>query len=165
MQTEVGAGRIIGDAGNFINVFCFLTGATPTVISVDAIHSSKGNLFPTDNFSVQFHFNDGSLCTLLYTSIGHQRMSKERLEIFFDGKSIVMQDFLKLSGYGLPASFSTIENNANAGHEALVRNFFEQVRQQQFNPPIPTDQLLLTAELTLIVDKLACEGGGSTFFA
>lgn len=162
MQTEIGAGRIIGDCGNLINLFCYLTDSTPLSVSVEALHSSRASLFPTDNFSVQLHFHDGSICSLIYSSLGHQRMGKERLELFCDGKSIVMQDFIKLTGYGLPASFSSIVKTADTGHEALVTSFFEKLKQPASNLPIPVNDLVMISELILTIDKLACEGGGST---
>jgi len=162
MQTEVGAGRIIGDCGNFINLFCYLTDSTPLSVSVEALHSARTSLFPTDNFSVQLHFQDGSVCSLLYSSLGHPRMGRERLELFCDGKSIVMQDFVKLTGFGLPASFSSIVKTPDSGHETLVTNFFDRIKHPECKLPIPVTDLVMISELILTIDKLACEGGGST---
>ena len=107
VQTEVGAGRIIGEACQIIDLILYLINSKPVSVSVESLHSSKDMLFPTDNFSAQIHFADGSICTLLYTALGHYRLGKERMEIFFDSKSIVMHDYQRLTGYGLPSSFTT----------------------------------------------------------
>jgi len=50
----------------------------------------------------------------------------------------------------------------NQGHGTLVNKFFEQVKQPDFKPPIAIDQLLLVSEISLLIDKLACEGGGQS---
>jgi hypothetical protein len=42
-----------------------------------------------------------------------------------------------------------------------MKNFFKELKKTVFEPPIPFDRLLLSTKLTLIVDQLACEGGGT----
>ena len=106
VQTEVGAGRIIGEACHIFDLFVYLTDSKPVAVSVEALKPENDNLFPTDNFSVQFSFADGSICALLYTSLGHKGLSKERMEVFYDSKSILMDDYKVLQGFGLPSSFS-----------------------------------------------------------
>jgi len=83
------------------------------------------------------------------------------MELFFDSKSIVLKDYVHLSGYGLPSSFSSTTSVADRGHEALITSFFDSVKSSPFTPPINLQHLLNVAELTLIIDKLACEGGGN----
>lgn len=161
VQTEVGAGRIIGEACHIFDLFCFLTESNPLSVSVESLHSAQDSLFPTDNFSAQIHFEDGSTCSLLYTSLGHAQLGKERMELFFDSKSIVMDDYLSLTGYGLSSSFNETVKTADKGHEALLNSFFKGLRQKTVALPISIDRLKTVAELTLIVDQLACEGGGN----
>lgn len=160
-QTEVGAGRIIGEVCHIIDLLCYLINSKPVSVSVESLHSSKDMLFPTDNFSAQIHFADGSIGTILYTSLGHFKMGKERIELFYDSKSIVMNDYIRMTGFGLPSSFTTSLPSADKGHETLLKSFFENVKKAPFVPPIAVDHLLNVAELTLLIDKLACEGGGS----
>lgn len=162
VQTEIGAGRVIGEACHIFDLFCFLTDSKPLSISVESLHSTRNTLlFPTDNFCVQIQFEDGSTCSLLYTSLGHAQLGKERMEIFFDSKAIVMDDYVRLTGYGLSSSFNETMKIADKGHEALLTAFFKQVRQKTFVPPISIDRLISVAELTLMIDQLACEGGGN----
>lgn len=161
IQTEVGAGRIIGEACHIVDLFCFLTGSKPVAISVESMHSSDQNIFPTDNFCMQMSFEDGSVCSLLYTSVGNTKLSKERMELFFDGKSIIMDDYMNLQGYGLYPGFDQYSRSQDKGHDALVHAFFSSLGKAQFEPPIDYKRLDLVAELTLIVDELACKGGGA----
>lgn len=159
-KAESGAGRLIGEACHIFDLFCFLTESKPRSVSVEALQSSYDNLFPTDNFSVQISFNDGSICSLLYTSLGDSGLGMERMELFFDSKAIVMDDYMALRGYGLPKAFNDYVQDPDRGHRALVSRFFNGLLRQQYSPLIPHERLLSVAELTLIIDKLACEGGG-----
>jgi predicted dehydrogenase/threonine dehydrogenase-like Zn-dependent dehydrogenase len=160
IQTESGAGRLIGEACHIFDLFCFLTEAKPRSVSVEALQSSHDNLFPTDNFSVQISFNDGSICSLLYTSLGDSGLGMERMELFFDSKAIVMDDYMALRGYGLPKAFNDYVQDPDRGHRALVSGFFNGLLREHYKPLISHERLLSVAELTLIIDKLACEGGG-----
>lgn len=160
IQTDIGAGRIIGEACHIFDLFCFLTDAQPKSISVETLKPRAENLFSTDNFSVQISFSDGSLCTLLYTAIGHSAAGKERMEIYFDGKTIIMDDYKILEGYGLPSAFNQKVDKQDKGHENLIKNFFASVYQPNIQTVMSLERLYTVAHLTLIIDELACQGGG-----
>jgi predicted dehydrogenase len=161
IQTEVGAGRIIGEACHIFDLFCYLTDARPVAVSVEAIRPPNDDLFSTDNFSAQISFADGSIATLLYTALGHGGLSKERMELFYDSKAIVMDDYKTLCGYGLPQTFNETTTNPDKGHEALLRQFFSELKKPQFTPPISLERLYDVAHITLVIDQLACAGGGT----
>lgn len=160
VQTSIGAGRIIGEACHILDLFSFLTDSKPVAVSVEAIHGARDALFPTDNFMVQIRFTDGSICSLLYTALGNAKLGKERMEIFFDNKTIVMDDYKSLTGYGVGSSFDTTVHWQDKGHKRLLHTFFERIKEPVFIPPISYERLITTAHLSLIVDQLACAGGG-----
>ncbi|HEX2978502.1 MAG TPA: bi-domain-containing oxidoreductase [Candidatus Babeliales bacterium] len=161
VQTEVGAGRIIGEACHIFDLFCYLTDSQPVSVSVESIKPSNDDLFPTDNFSSQISFADGSVCTLMYTALGHSGLGKERMELFYDSKSIVMDDYKTLVGYGLPRSFNETTNSPDKGHEELINQFFGALKEPVFNAPISLERLYNVAHITLVIDQLACAGGGT----
>jgi predicted dehydrogenase/threonine dehydrogenase-like Zn-dependent dehydrogenase len=161
MHGDAGAGRIIGDACQIIDLFCSMVNAQPVMVSVEALHGSRDDLFPTDNFVASLSFEDGSVCSLIYTTLGSSESGTERMEIFFDGKSIVVDDYVGLYGFGVPSWFNETMNAADYGKKVLMKNFFKELKKSVFEPPIPFDRLLLSTKLTLIVDQLACEGGGT----
>jgi len=140
--------------------FTFLTDSKPVSVSVESLNPTHEDLFPTDNFSAQISFADGSICSLIYTSLGNIRLGKERLEIFFDSKSIVMENYTKLSGFGLPKSFDEYVKTPDKGHSNLINQFFCELNKKNFVPPINFERLDIVANLTLVIDQLACQSGG-----
>lgn len=164
-QTDLGAGRVIGEACHIFDMFCFLTGAKPSAVSVESLKPASDDLFPTDNFSAQISFDDGSICTLLYTALGHSGLGKERMEVFYDSKTIVMDDYKVLQGFGLPHSFNETTRHPDKGHEILLQKFFASLHGQERKMPISVERLNRVAELTLIIDELACKGGGNKEFS
>ncbi|MCF7900125.1 bi-domain-containing oxidoreductase [Candidatus Babeliales bacterium] len=159
-QRQIGAGSIIGEACHIFDLFYFLTGSRPVSVSVEALRPLSDNLFPTDNFSAHISFMDGSICSLVYTSLGHPALGKERMELFFDSKSITMNDYLTLRGYGTSYSFDQTVATQDKGHGKLMAEFFEGIKQSKVVMPISMDRLNSVAELTLTIDKLVCQGGG-----
>ena len=161
VQTEVGAGRIIGEACHIFDLFCFLTGANPVAVSAEALKPSSDDLFPTDNFSVQISFDDGSICSLIYTALGHAGLGKERMEVFFDSKSIVMDDYKTLRGFGTSHGFNETSQMQDKGHEILIKKFFEGLQSEKRKMPIDLHRLNQVSQLTLTIDELVCQGGGN----
>ncbi len=164
-QTELGAGRVIGEACHIFDLFCFLTGAKPVAVSVESVKPGSDDIFPTDNFSTQISFDDGSICTLLYTALGHSALGKERMEVFYDSKTIVMDDYKVLQGFGLSHSFNESTRYPDKGHEILLEKFFDGLQSEERRMPISLERLNRVAELTLIIDELVCKGGGNKEFS
>ena len=160
VQTEAGAGRIIGEGCHIFDLFCFLTGSKPTAVSVDTIRPGNYDLLSTDNMVSTVSFEDGSVCSLLYTAIGHGGLGKERMEVFYDSKSIVMNDYKTLEGFGLPSTFNEKKLSIEKGHEQLLETFFGAVKDKGNTRPIDVDRLETVSSLSLIVDELALRGGG-----
>lgn len=160
LQRQMGSGRLIGEACHIFEMFLHLVNAQPIAVSVESLKPTNNYLFPTDNFTAQISFADGSICTLLYTSLGHVGMGKERMEVYFDSKTIIMDDYVSLEGFGLPFSFNENVKQPNKGHESLINNFLRAIKQDEYVPPISIERLNQATELTLIVDQLALKGGG-----
>lgn len=160
LQRQMGSGRLIGEACHIFEMFLHLVNAQPIAVSVESLKPSNSYLFPTDNFTAQISFTDGSICTLLYTSLGHVGTGKERMEVYFDSKTIIMDDYVSLEGFGLPFAFNENVKQPNTGHEGLISNFLQAIKKDIYIPPISIEQLNKATELTLIIDQLALKGGG-----
>jgi len=153
-------GRIIGEACHIFELFSSLVDAPPKSVSVGVLQPSRDDVGSTDNVSVDICYADGSLCNLVYTAIGNTKLAKERMEVFFDGKSIVMDDFKKLTGYGLPLSFNRSSGEQDKGHRTLLSLFIRAVKEGR-RAPISFERIESATRISLLVDELAREGGGS----
>lgn len=159
IQSSTNRGRIVGEACHIFELFCFLTDAQPLAVSVSSLHPLTDDHLLTDNVVAVLHMSDGSTCSLTYTSLGHSAVSKEYMEIFFDGKTIVMNDFTDLTGFGIAKKFNEKNCTPDKGHAQLIKDFFKAV-QEQGPMPIPLERIFWATEVSLIVDKLARMGGG-----
>jgi predicted dehydrogenase/threonine dehydrogenase-like Zn-dependent dehydrogenase len=151
IQSEQHGGRVIGEACHIFELFNFLTESKPKSISVGSINTAREDLLKNDNFSVQISFYDGSICTLLYTALGSEIMGKERMELFFDGKSIVMDDYRKLEVFGLPKSLNKKTRYQDKGHESLLKEFMS-AAQLNGPSPIPFERIEMATQMSFDVN-------------
>lgn len=100
VQGPQGGGRNIGEACHIYDLFTALTDAHPVNIAASAIGREDAHDTRNENFSVSLTFSDGSLATLIYTSLGHPDVPKERMEVFFDGKVLTLDDYRQLTAAG-----------------------------------------------------------------
>lgn len=98
---EEGGGRNIGEACHIYDVFNYLTGANVLKIEATSIGGSSRQWKSNDNFSATVAYDDGSVCNLIYTALGHTGYPKERMDIFGEGKVIALDDYRSLSVTGM----------------------------------------------------------------
>ena len=162
LQKNNSAGGVIDEASAIFELFSFLTDSYPVAVSVEALRSSLKNCFPTDNFAVQLSFSDGSVCSLLFTSLANSAMPQDHMEIFFDGKTIELINFMTLKGYGIASrNFDTQLTAPDKGSAQLLHHFFNGITHKESKMPFSPERLATIAHLTLVIDKLVCQGGGT----
>jgi predicted dehydrogenase len=98
--THKDGGRIIGEACHIIDLMNALVNSK--VVSVHSENTFTGNSKFTseDNKSILVKYEDGSLATIEYISMGSKELSKEYMEVHFDEKSIILDDYRQLSSHG-----------------------------------------------------------------
>jgi predicted dehydrogenase/threonine dehydrogenase-like Zn-dependent dehydrogenase len=102
-QGQQGGGRNIGEACHIYDLFTALTDAKVVQTAAAAIGREDGRTRKNENFSVSMRFADGSLASLVYTSLGNANWPKEHLEVYCDGAVLVLDDYKLLTEAGLPA--------------------------------------------------------------
>ena len=130
---QVGGGRLIGEACHFVDLLRFLAGSPITQSSVYAIQQQD------DQVSIQLGFADGSIGTIHYFANGHKAFPKERLEIFAEGKVLIVDNFRKMRGFGFKNFKKMNLWRQNKGQEACVAAFLKGIKEGQY--PIPIDEL------------------------
>ncbi|MFH1461443.1 MAG: bi-domain-containing oxidoreductase [bacterium] len=160
IQDDENGGRIIGEACHIFELFAFLTDESPISVAVQSVNSPADDISSKDNFVATIMMSNGSCCNLIYSSLGNHNMGKERMEILFDGKSILMDDYQELKGYGLPVSFNRTSKHPDKGHEELISQFIKNAKIEGAKPPVPLKRILDATKLSLVVDKLVGQNGG-----
>lgn len=134
----VGGGRIIGEACHFIDVLTFLIGAPPVAVTAHALPDN--GKYSEDNVSMTFTFPDGSIGVVDYLANGDKSAPKERLEVFCEGLTAVLDDYVSLIVVkdGKKKAQSGAQDK---GWKAEMTAFAEAIKNGK-EPPIPYDQLI-----------------------
>ncbi len=92
----VGGGRLVGEGCHFVDLIPFLAGSPVESLRIGKVPPGDGGPPLSDNFSMDLAMADGSLGSLLYTSLGDSSLPKERIEVHAGGASLVLEDFRDL---------------------------------------------------------------------
>jgi predicted dehydrogenase/threonine dehydrogenase-like Zn-dependent dehydrogenase len=95
-----GGGRNVGEACHIYDLFDYLVEAGVTGVSAHSIEPSSDQWARNDNFVATLGYAEGSVCTLTYTALGHRGHPKERLEIYADGKVVLLDDYKSFAARG-----------------------------------------------------------------
>ncbi|MHA4737064.1 bi-domain-containing oxidoreductase [Dyadobacter sp. MSC1_007] len=139
----IGGGRLVGEACHFIDLASCIVGSR--IIAVCASSVGVDKCMNTD-VSILLRFENGSQATVHYFSNGHRNYPKERIEVHSAGRTLVLDDFKKLRGYGFK-SFTTYETGSQKGHKEQWDALFEQVKDDR-KPKIAFDEWVNTTRAT-----------------
>lgn len=155
VHSEEGGGRIIGEACHIYDFFNYLTNSEAEVVDMSAISPKTQHVSPRDNFISTIRYSDGSICSLIYTSLGNPSLPKEYCEIFFDGKTITINDYRSMSLYGIGKESQQIKSKRQEkGHYDELIAFEEAIKTGK--APISIDEMVRATELTFSVDRMIC---------
>ena len=101
VHSEEGGGRIIGEACHIIDLFSYIVDSPVKSIGVASLTPKTESIYSSDNKSIILEYENGSVATLEYFSVGSMELSKEWMEIHFDEKSIIIDDYKSIQGYGI----------------------------------------------------------------
>jgi predicted dehydrogenase len=124
-----------------------LTGALTTRVYAESIASRNQEMTDEDSVFITLHFADGSNGSIAYLSEGDRAMPKERVEIFGDGKSFVIDDFRSTIGYRNGRAESAKLRNQDKGQADEVRAVCAMVLEGR-PAPIALDDLATTTRAT-----------------
>ncbi len=123
---ELGGGRIIGEACHMIDVCVFLTGSLITSVCVNGL----GN-YPelnTDNASILIKFENGSNAIINYFSNGSKKYSKERVEVYLQGITWIMDNYQKTESFGYRRS-KKLKTRIDKGHKTQFENYIHVIKE------------------------------------
>lgn len=152
-----GGGRNRGEACHVYDLFTFLTGARAVGVPAAAVRPATAYYARNDNFVATVSFDDGSVATLTYTALGHREFPKEQMEVFVDGKVLVLDDYRRLRVVGARGDFRT--RAQEKGQKEELRRFAAAVRDGG-EWPIPLWQQVQATEIALEVERQIHGDGG-----
>lgn len=154
---QVGGGRIIGEGCHWVDLLRFIVDRPIVAVQAVMIGEHPGVETRDDTMSVSLLFDDGSLGNIHYFSNGHKSYSKEKLEVYCEGRVLLLDNFRKLQGYGWSNFRKLNLFTQDKGRQAEIGGFVERVAQG--GPPLmPPEHIWNVTEATLAAVRSAQSG-------
>ena len=151
---KAGGGRIIGEACHFIDLCTYFTGSKVIEVCMNAMGpDAQAN---TDNASILLKYENGSNAVINYFSNGSKTYSKERIEVHQQNSTLVLDNWRKLTGFGV-RGFKSKKTKQDKGHFNQFKQLLESVEKAS-GPTIPWEEVLNTSKATLAAVDSLIEG-------
>lgn len=140
-------GRIVGEGCHIVDLMTAIVGEKVESFTSHELSPNNDMYFTSDNKCLSIKYVDGSIANISYFSLGSKDLSKEYMEIHFDGKSIIMDDYKTLKGFGVKVKeLST--NISEKGQFEELEHLYECLSGKTENWPIELWDQVQTTELT-----------------
>jgi predicted dehydrogenase/threonine dehydrogenase-like Zn-dependent dehydrogenase len=138
---EVSGGRIIGEACHFIDLCAFISGSEVTHVC------AAGMAAGTEDASIMLRYANGAHAVIHYFTNGSKAYDKERVEVYQAGRTLVLENWRKLTGYG----FSGFKNTSAPQDKGHTRQFalWQACISKGAAAPIPFQSLYNTSKTAI----------------
>ena len=138
---RIGGGRIIGEGCHFIDLLRFLVGYAITGLEARMMGVADGVMVRQDKMSILLEFVDGSTGVVHYLANGSKNYPKERVDVFSEGRVLVMDNFKSLRGYGWKGFNKMGLPRQDKGHNAEIAAYIARLTAGG-DPLIPMPELV-----------------------
>lgn len=139
---NIGGGRIIGEACHFIDLISFFTGCKVVSVCMNAMGVNPSE--NADTATILLKFENGSTGTINYFANGSKEYPKERIEIYSQERTAVIDNFRLTTGFGFK-NFKKLRTSLDKGHKNQFELLLKQVKLGG-SALIPFDEIINTTE-------------------
>jgi predicted dehydrogenase/NADPH:quinone reductase-like Zn-dependent oxidoreductase len=139
---EIGGGRIIGEACHFIDLISFVSSSKVKSICMNAMGLQPNE--NTDNVSILLKYENGTNAVINYFANGSKAYSKERVEVFHQERTLILDNWRNLKGYGF-GNFNSASSSQDKGHQNQFNQLMKSI-QEGGNQIIPIDEIINTTK-------------------
>jgi predicted dehydrogenase/threonine dehydrogenase-like Zn-dependent dehydrogenase len=145
-------GRIIGEGCHLIDLMSSLTGSKITTVSYEKLSPNNDKFSQQDNVAMILKYEDGSVCTIHYFASGSKQLSKEYMEVHFDEKTIIMDDYKTLKGHDVSLKEISL-SRSEKGQKEELEALYETLKGNKEAWPISLEDMIQTTEATFMINE------------
>jgi hypothetical protein len=119
-------------------------------VSADSISAGSGKFSGSDNKSIVLKFEDGSVASLGYFALGSREYPKEHMQVHFDEKTLIMEDYKTLSAFGVKMKDAG-PGSSSKGHLEEWKKLYKSLKDPSEKWPVPLRDMIDTTKITLMI--------------
>lgn len=151
---QVGGGRIIGEACHFIDLITYFTGSEVESVCMNAMGRNPEE--NTDNATILLKYKNGSTGVINYFANGSKAYDKERVEVFSQERTLIIENWRKLTAYGVKG-FKKAKSGQDKGHSNQFKQLLETVSNGG-EPIIPLNEIVNSTRASFAAIESLKEG-------
>lgn len=151
---EVGGGRIIGEACHFIDLCSYIADSEVVAVCMNAMGENPEE--NTDNATILLKYANGTNAVINYFANGSKSYAKERVEVFAQEKVFVLDNWRKLTGFGVKG-FSKMSGTMDKGQKIQFATINERI-QKGGDALIPFESIVNTTRASFAAIQSLKEG-------
>lgn len=132
VHTEEGGGRVIGEACHIIDLFSYIVDHPVKAFSCASMVPHTDSISMSDNKIITLEYEDGSIGTIHYFAVGSPKLGKEWMEVHFDGKTIFLDEYKTLIGYGIEID-KIQSKKSDKGQREELEELFKNIMNKKFS--------------------------------
>lgn len=154
---EEGGGRIIGEICHFIDLMIYLTDSLPVQVYAERVSGNNKTIVNNDNVSILIKFRDGSVGNIFYSASGDKAFSRERVEVYSEGKTLIIEDFKNSYFWlsGKTKKFKTL--NQEIGYREELNHFVNVIKGNEA-PKITYEEIYYSTITTFKLNESLSKG-------
>ena len=141
---NVGGGRIIGEACHYVDLITYLTGSSVESVIMNSLGINSNE--NTDNAVIILKYKNGSQGVINYFSNGSKAYSKERIEVYSNGRTMIIDNFRKSEYFGFKSS--GMKKTQDKGHFDQFKLFVERLKNGG-EATIPFNEIINTSKTVI----------------
>jgi predicted dehydrogenase len=146
-DAEEGQGRILGELCHFVDLAMYLADSPLVSVSAEAADAVRGLC---EDVSATLHFADGSLASIVYTTLGDTSFSKELIECYKSAAVCRIENFREIAIVANGKKvLKKISMSQDKGHNAQIKAFVDGVVSGV--PPVDEQSVIDSSLATLLV--------------
>jgi predicted dehydrogenase/threonine dehydrogenase-like Zn-dependent dehydrogenase len=151
---QVGGGRIIGEACHFIDLITYLTGSKVKAVCMNAMGINPQE--NTDNATILLQYENGSTGVINYFANGSKSYEKERIEVYSQERTAIINNFRKLETFGFK-NLKSFKTGLDKGHKTQFESLVTTTTNGG-NPLISFDEIVNTTKASFAAIESLKEG-------
>ena len=152
-----GGSRIIGEICHFVDFFQFLSGAMIERVFAEKVTCSRGLVVLKDNVVITLKLSDGSVGNIMYSASGDRACPRERVEVFGDGRTAILEEFRTLTLFSEGKKQLTKKSCQDMGYASELSNLINSIRGEEV-PLLSPDEIFNSMETVFAIDDSLATG-------
>ena len=135
LDPEIGGGRLIAEAVHLFDLCFFMVGCEPVRIYAEGGNLTHPEIPNTqDNAVITLAFADGSIAGIMIGDLGNSDYPKDRVEMFFGERTVLIDDYQLLKAYGFEGEHDIVLPAVDKGFIRELVELAEAIRERRPAP-------------------------------